>query len=181
MTLSIYNYLLFFLVFDENNNSVCKIKSRRFLSAEKEIYNSDNEVVYTTNIINSKEHQGSCSYSESRKYVANCSYDTSNIAAIASLVYPTDTKQTMAERFGLKLPQVDELNIQSIYDDIHINRFKDGSFSISNNEKTIGSISKFIPFKSTTIFCDTIKDPGFLAVLFALTLYMIHEDDLYVA
>jgi hypothetical protein len=87
----------------------------------------------------------------------------------------------MSERVGLKLPQVDELYIQSIYDDIHIKRLKDGSFLIIDKEKTIGSISKFLPFKSTTIFCDTINDSRFLAVLFALTLYMIHEDDLYCA
>lgn len=169
MFLSVNNRLVALNIRDEDNNIVCQIRSIKFFRPEKGIYNSKNNLVYTTDILITK----TSSQSISREYVAYCSNDKSQIAASATLEF-----QKEGNPIFYKLPAATALKIRSIYGDIMIKRLAYGKFTIIRKEQTIGSMS-VSPLKKSKISCDTIQDHEFLAVLFTLTLYMMHENDLY--
>lgn len=180
MTLKIKQYLSFYHMIDERNNVVCKIKRRGFWNAERLIYNSNNKLMYTSDIIDSNQESKPWSYLETRKYIVKYADEKQTNAATASVVYDKSDMIKKTNRLILKLPRADEINIDSVFGELHVKRLKDESFTICKDEKIIGSISRYRTFRVTAISCESIRNSGFLAVLFVLVQYMLHEDDLII-
>ena|SRR5659263_179421 len=80
--------------------------------------------------------------------------------------------------FALRHPRVNEMNVETPYGVWNIKRQLDNSLIISNENEVLGTITAFFTFKKQSLNVNRRYEPAFLAGLYTITDYMIHEDDL---
>lgn len=177
MKLTIRNHIFFYVVSNEDNIVVAKIKSKYFWGAVNLILDVSGNTIYTTNIVNLDTPFASWNCPESRRYVI---LNKESPIATAKFKYAENTNRGIAQRVMIRPPLVDEMKIQSIYGEFNIRLQKNKSLTIEKSGKVIGVISNFFAFKEHYISCDEIDDKAFLLGLYVLARYMVHEDDLLV-
>lgn len=177
MKLRIKKLLFTWYVLDKNNIVVAKIKSKKIFTPSKNILNSDDNIIFTTNIVNTPSSKDDWNYASSRKYVV---YEKDQPIATATFSYAKSSSKNKIQSLFLIPPQIDEMNIETPFGPWHIKRQKDNSILINNDKITLGTVTSFFSFKRKEIECLDGYDPAFLAGIYMLIEYMMHEDDLIV-
>lgn len=177
MRLKFNKTLLGWSILDEEMHTVAKIKNKNLLSSAKNIIDKDGNIVFTTDIINLPSKNKDWNYSDSRKYII---YQKENEIATATFSYAKKPERTTLQKFTLRPPQIDIMEVETPYDLLHIKRHKDNSISINQGDKNLGIVTSFFSFKAKYLEFIEEYEPTFLASLYMLIDYMMHEDDLII-
>jgi len=177
MVFKIKKCFLSWYVYDENKNIVSKIKSKRFWGPAKEIIDSDNITVYTTDIINVSDITNNGNCIDFNKYVL---YKNGETIVVASLNFAKTPEKAAFQTMTLRPPQVDNMLLETPYGVWSAKRQKDNGIVFYQSEQQIGRISPFFSLKPHIIEFYEKYDIAFIAGLYVLTEYMMHEDDLII-
>lgn len=172
MTILVKNCFGSYQFYNESKKLVCKIKSLKIIGPQKEVFDSKGKLVFTTDI-QIADNGGQMNPS---KYVSYFFPSTSKVAATATLELDGDERASLP----VKLPAVIGLCIKSVYGDIKLKKIRNRELSIFSGRQEIGHIVVSPFYKASLIDCETIDNAEFLAVLFVFSIYMIHEDDVYI-
>ena len=175
MKLTIKNHIFYYLVLDENNKVVAKIKNKCLWGVSKKVLDSSGQVVYTTDIVNLPISYTAWHYADSRHYVI---YHDQKKVAEATFKYAKNPERNISQKLFLKPPQITEMTLETPYGSLMIMRQKDNTLLIDQNGISIGSISNFFTAKKHFISCKKISDKAFLAAVYVISMYMIHEENL---
>ncbi|SCJ10417.1 Uncharacterised protein [uncultured Clostridium sp.] len=177
MRLKFNKTLVGWSIIDDHSKIVAKIKNKELLGSAKNIIDKDGNIVFTTDIINlpSKNKDWNCA--GSKKYII---YQKENEIATATFSYAKNPERTTLQKFALRPPQIDIMEVETPYGLLHIKRQKDNSILIYKDEKKLGMVTSFFSFKAKYLECIEEYDPTFLASLYMLIDYMMHEDDLII-
>jgi hypothetical protein len=160
---------------DEDKKIVARIRNIHFWNCSKKVIDTRGNTIYTTDIINLKTNPDLYLNDENRRYVV---YDNGRIIASAFLKYAKEDSRNSVQRLIFRLPQVEELNIQSEFGELNIKKQIDNTFVICDTSGVVGSISNYFSLKKHSISCSSINNQAFLAALYVLAMYMVHEDDI---
>ena len=177
MVFKIKKYFLSWYIYDENKNIVSKIKSKRFWGPVKEIINSDNITVYTTDIINKPNTTNDSNCVDFKKYML---YKNGETIVVASLLFANNSEKAAFQTMTLRPPQVDEMLLETPYGVWSAKRQKDNGIVFYQNKQQIGSISPFFSLKPHIIEFYKKYNIAFIAGLYVFAEYMMHEDDLII-
>ncbi|MDU2673008.1 MAG: hypothetical protein E7C49_13445 [Clostridium sp.] len=173
-----FNKTLFgWSITDEQGTIVAKIKNKELLGPAKNIIDKDGNIVFTTDIINlpSKNEDWNCA--NSIKYII---YQKEDEIATATFSYAKTPERTTLQKFALRPPQIDIMEVETPYGLLKIKRQKDNSILIYKDEKNLGMVTSFFSFKAKYLEFIEEYEPTFLASLYMLIDYMMHEDDLII-
>ena len=112
-----------------------------------------------------------------KKYII---YQKDYKIATATFSYAKNPERTTLQKLTLRPPQIDIMEVETPYGLLQIKRQKDNSILIYKYEKNLGMVTSFFSFKAKYINCIEEYEPTFLASLYMLIDYMMHEDDLIV-
>ena len=155
----------------QSGKCLCRIKSRNFLSAENVILDEQGNEKYYTGFV---PYKNSLEAEDERICERYAIFDnTSKIASAYTIKANINKKQS-----GLIIPRIFKLFVDFSGDMFMICRMEDNSFVIKNGENTIAVISPFTLIKPHTMEVFGGQDVCFLAALFSLIRYMVHEEDL---
>ena len=177
MVFQIKKCFLAWYIYDENKTTVSKIKSKRFWGPAKKIIDSDNITVYTTDIINEPDTTNEWNCDDFKKYVL---YKNGETIVIASLTFDKNLEKTAFQTMTLRPPQVDEMLLETPYGLWRANRQKDNGIIFYQNDQQIGRISPFFNLKPHIIEFYEKYNIAFIAGLYVLAEYMMHEDNLII-
>lgn len=177
MRLKFNKTLLGWSILDDEMHTVAKIKNKKLLSSAKNIIDKDGNIVFTTDIINLPSKNEDWNYADSRKYII---YQKENEIATATFSYAKNPERTTLQKLTLRPPQINMMEVETPYGLLHIKRQKDNSISINQGDKNLGIVTSFFSFKAKYLEFIEEYEPTFLASLYMLIDYMMHEDDLII-
>ncbi len=177
MVFKIKKCFLSWYIYDENKNIVSKIKSKRFWGPAKVIIDSDNITVNTTDIINVPDTTNDGNFADLKNYVL---YKNGETIVVASLTFAKNPDKAAFQTMTLRPPQVDEMSLETPYGIWLAQRQKDNGIVFYQNEQQIGRISPFFGLKPHIIEFYEKYNISFIAGLYVLAEYMMHEDDLII-
>jgi len=177
MTLRIKKRFFVWYILNETGTVVAKIKNKKLLSPEKNVTDRNENVIFTTDIVNLPAKENNFNSTETRKYVI---YHKNQPVATATFASTEDLKMTKEISFALRPPRVNEMNVETPYGVWNIKRQLDNSLIISNENEVLGTITAFFSFKKQYLDVNRKYEPAFLAGIYTLTDYMMHEDDLLI-
>lgn len=173
-----FNKTLFgWSITDDQGIIVAKIKNKELLGPAKNIIDKDGNIVFTTDIIDLPSDNKDWNYANSRKYII---YQKENEIATATFSYSKNPERTTLQKITLRPPQIDIMDVETPYGLLQIKRQKDNSILINKDEKNLGIVTSFFSFKAKYLEFMEEYEPTFLASLYMLIDYMMHEDDLIV-
>lgn len=154
------------LILDENLNTVAIIKNKDLLGPSKNILDAQKNLIFTTDKIVT---------STTSHYVIS-----QNDSPIATAHFKLPQSLLAHPKYAPVLPPVDSMQIDSPYGPFLIKRQPNNSLSLLQDDTEVGILSPFFTFHSQYLNTFTSYDPTFLASLYVLTFYMVHEDDILV-
>lgn len=177
MKLKFNKTLLGWSILDAGGNIVARIKNKKLLSPSKNIIDKDGNIVFTTDIINLPSNDKDWNCADSRKYII---YQKEDEIATATFSYAKNPERSNLQKITLRPPQIDIMEVETPYGLLQIKRQKDNSILINKGEKNLGKVTSFFSFKAKYLEFIEDYEPTFLASLYMLIDYMMHEDDLIV-
>lgn len=160
-------------IVDEGNRLVAKIKNKRCLGAGKNILDNNGNIVYTTDIINLPKPKELWNTPQARSYKILRGKD---IIATASFYCKKETKDNVHQQ-SLILAKLNDMHVQTPYGIWNIVRQKDNSIIIQNGNEIVGTITSFFALKAQKLNVLSKIDPVFIAGIYVLAVYMMHETD----
>lgn len=154
------------IVLDENLNHVAIIKNKHFLGPSKNILDAQKNLIFTTDKVVT---------STTSHYVIS-----QNDYPIATAHFTPSQSLLSGPKYAPLLPPVESMQIESPYGSFFIKRHPNNSLSLLQDHKEIGTLSPFFTLHPQYFDTFTSYDPTFLASLYVLTFYMVHEDDLLI-
>jgi hypothetical protein len=111
------------------------------------------------------------------KYVL---YKNSETIVVASLNFAKTPEKAAFPKMNLRPPQVDEMLLETPYGVWSAKRQKDNGIVFYQNEQQVGRISPFFSLKPHIIEFYEKYNIAFIAGLYVIAEYMMHEDDLII-
>lgn len=162
---------------NESGTAVAKISNQKLIGAAKKISDANGKVIFTTDIVNLPPEKESWNYADSKKYII---YKDAKPVVTANLSFAKSPERTKAQTFLLRPPQVDRMDVETPYGIWIIQRQKNNSLTIMHDGVQLGSVTPFFAFKPIYLNCNEKYEDTFLAGIYMLVEYMMHEDDLII-
>lgn len=177
MKLQIHKKFFSWTITDETGAVVSKIKRKNLFSPSKIILDRNGNLIYTTDIVNCPAEYKTWNYAGCKKYVI---YRNEKPIAVANLHFAINPDRTVIQKLLFRPPQVDRMDIKTIYGTWVVKRQKNNGVTITHNETQLGKVTPFFSLKPSFLECNKKYDITFWAGIYILTDYMMHEDDLIV-
>lgn len=160
---------------DETGVALVKIKNKNIIGAAKNIYDQNGKLCFSTDIVNLSPKDKTWNCANSRKYII---YKNMQAIASANLYYAKNPDRTLTQKLLMRPPQVDRIDIETIYGLWVAKRQKNNGVTITQNGALLGNVTPFFTLKPIYLECDEKYDIAFWAAVYVLTDYMMHEDDM---
>ncbi len=162
-------------ILDEKGVTVAKICRKIFTGTTGKILDVKGNTVYTTDIVYHPIKNKKWNCEDSKKYVI---YKDNKEIATANLKFALTPERTKIQSILFRRPQVDKMDVDTIFGRMHIERQKNNCVIIYQDDAQLAKISSLISIKPIYLELTGKYDVLFWAAIYMLVEYMMYEDDL---